>query len=70
MAIRGIGIEGVASQIGALSRKEFKVNCEELIESLVQRYQVERGEVEKSVNEAIKTNVLYEEKGNYYLRID
>lgn len=68
MAIRGIGIEGVASQIGALSREEFKVNCEELIESLMYRFKAERDEVVCSVNEAVKVNVVYEENGRYCLR--
>jgi len=61
MAIRGIGVEGVASEIGALGRTtEFTVNRKKLVERLQRRFQASAEEAESAIQQAIDVNVVAE----------
>jgi hypothetical protein len=60
MAIRGIGIDGVASEIGVLGRTDFSVNRGELVKSLEYRFQASTAEVESAIDQAKEVNVITE----------
>lgn len=54
----GIGVEGVASEIGALGREKFSVQYDELIFGLCQRFDVCLDEAENAVREAERVGVI------------
>lgn len=63
-AIRGIGVDGVASEIGALGRYQkdpFRVNEQDLIVSLMKRFKAERWEAREAIWQAIEVNVVKRE---------
>lgn len=60
MTTRGIGVEGVSSEIGALGRKSMKVDKEILISSLCRSFQASREEAENAINRALKVNAIKE----------
>jgi len=68
--IGSVGITGVITQIGFSGDEEFKIDQEELIESLMKRFEVERYKVINAINWAIKDNLLYVEDDKYCLRTD
>ena len=60
--IRGIGVEGIASEIGALSRHNeppcFIVRLDLLVTSLMRRYNATQDEAIKSINKGIFCGVV------------
>ena len=60
MAIRGIGVEGVASEIGALGRTDFTVNRTKLVGRLQRRFQASAEEAESAIQQAKDVNVVTE----------
>lgn len=71
MAIRGIGVEGVASEIGALGREKLEVEEEKLINRLCRRFEDERREAYSAINQALDCNVVDREErdGKFFIRI-
>lgn len=70
MAIRGIGIEGVASEIGALSRQDFVVKRHILVKGLCRRFQASLEEVEDALTKAQRANVIRAVGDNIHLVTD
>lgn len=60
MSIRGIGIEGVASEIGALGRMERPVSREELIRGLMRRFKAEEWEAREAIQKAVQSGAVAE----------
>ena len=60
MAIRGIGVEGVASEIGALGRTEFTVDRKKLVERIQRRFRASAEEAESAIQQAKEVNVITE----------
>lgn len=60
--IRGIGIDGVASEMGALSRHyhDYKVDRKDLVDSLMRRYTASEEEAEAAVRKALRAGVVCE----------
>lgn len=64
MRDRGIGISGVASEIGALGRMQRPVSREDLTAGLMRRFKAEEWEAREAIDAAIKSGVISEdEKG-------
>lgn len=61
MAIRGIGSDGVASEIGALGRHthSFRVELARLIDSLCRRYGSTETEAHRAVEKAEAAGVVH-----------
>lgn len=62
MTRRGISIEGVASEIGALGRMERPVSREELIRGLVWRFKVEEWEAREAIKKALEFGAVAEDE--------
>ena len=60
MRKRGISIEGVASEIGALGRQKLTVDKKDLIEGLQRRFHTTYGEAELAITHAINVGVIQE----------
>lgn len=60
MANRGIGFNGVVSEMGALCRKgpPFRVDYDELVESLCRRFQTTPQEAEDAIKWAQRVRVI------------
>ena len=58
MSNRGIGVEGVASEIGALARVHFQVREDELIEGLCQRFEATSVEAQRAIQQALEVAVI------------
>ncbi|MFA5135359.1 MAG: hypothetical protein WC505_06275 [Patescibacteria group bacterium] len=69
-AIRGIGIEGVVSEIGAIGRTEFSVDRGELVQSLRHRFQASAEEVESAIRQAREVNIVVEAGGKVSLVLE
>ncbi|MBN1585026.1 hypothetical protein JW899_01530 [Candidatus Uhrbacteria bacterium] len=70
MAKRGIGLAGVASQLGSLdSDGTFSADREELLNTMCIRFEAERWETERALNYALKSRIVYEKDGKIILRI-
>ena len=67
MSIRGIGVEGVVSEIGALGRTKFTVDRGELVKSIQHRFQASAEEVEYAIKQAKEVNVVRESNNKLYL---
>jgi hypothetical protein len=57
---RAIGVDGVASEIGALGRTTFTVDRDALVSSLQRRFYATVDEAESAINQAKKVNVVVE----------
>lgn len=57
---RGIGVEGVASEIGALGRAAVTVNRTKLVERLQRRFRASAEEAESAIQQAKDVNVVTE----------
>lgn len=70
--IRGIGVEGVASEIGALGRhtSTFRVARQDLVDSLMRRYNAPQADAEAAIRKAVAAGVVYETDGMVILRLD
>ena len=67
----GVGVEGVASQIGALAVKEtFTVRRSELIPSLCHRFNVSKIDAERAIQRALEVGVVREDNGIIELVMD
>jgi DNA-binding transcriptional regulator PaaX len=71
MAIRGIGVNGVASEIGALGRRKRLVEESELIKGLCERFGASGFEARRAIQRAIKEgSVVREEKdGKTFIKV-
>ncbi len=69
--IRGIGIDGVVSEIGCLTKSDrFIAKREELTKSLMRRYKAEDLEAERAINHAIDCGAIYQEGSNICLSME
>jgi len=55
---RGIGIEGVCSEIGAIGDENFVVSRDRLIEGLCYRFGVDLNDVEYAIERAIEVGAV------------
>jgi len=69
MSSLGIRVEGVASQIGAMGGKSFKVNKTKLIKGLCVRYGADREEASNAIYRAVKLGVCTVEDEIVYLNM-
>jgi hypothetical protein len=69
-SIRGIGVEGVASEIGALGRTHFSVDRNELTRRLCHRFQASVAEADDAIRQAQEVNVVREAEGKIILVCD
>lgn len=63
MPRRGIGVEGVASEIGILGGLSLQVNRQELIDGLCRRFGATTGEAEAALRRAKEVGAVVEENG-------
>lgn len=64
MLIRGIGIEGVASEIGALGRGK-PVAKQELIDGLMWRFKAEEWEAREAIKKAVQSGAVAENENGF-----
>lgn len=67
MVYRGIGIEGVASEIGALGRETLRVEREKLVAGLCRRFKASVEEAESAIRQAKDVGVVTEEQNQVQL---
>lgn len=60
---KGIALEDVAAEIGALSREKFEVEREELITGICDRFQVSYAKAESVIEDALNAEVVEEKNG-------
>lgn len=63
MASLGIRIEGVASQIGAMGGKSFRIDKKDLIEGLCIRYGASKDAAEDAIYRAVKAGAVTVKEG-------